>query len=552
MDDRAKVQGRLARMLVPDVLVNGLRLFWATLVIWGEIGLFFFSLSDCRWPDRAFRSISKATPTHVLLIADPQLLPPLSTRTWTQVFRDIYLHKSWSAVRHLRPNAVLFLGDMLAAGGSYRDDEGYTAYVKKFKDTFTIDPRVELLLRLKDGISLGASNSFTKRVRHRYQAYFGSVNQHLSIANHSLVLLDAPAAVDEDYLRADEACHSRIGHLLKMGRLKVRTNPVILFSHIPLHRAESRKCGPLRETGTIRRGVGHGWQSTLGKQTSRFLLDSLHPVIVFSADDRDYCDITHTLHDNSSTSIHEITVKSFSPTRHITRSGLQLLSLLPTSDEIMSEANSTTPRHAHKSCLLPSLNSPLASLYMPFFFLSLLLLLISHYRRTRRSQPILHSPTLRLSPTPTTVSPIPPSPYSSSSTYSYGYAYSNKPPHSPGAPLIRTPSQTAYFDLPANNERSVIGAGGLRTPRTPWTPWTPQSPGMSVGPDDDVEAEGGGHGSGRWDPAEGPRPGGPLVLVAGTPMKAKVHQGSGPRDGRGGDGGGGGGDSSDGESLFAS
>lgn len=57
--------------------------------------------------------------------------------------------------------------------------------------------------------------------------------------------------------------------------------PIILFSHIPLSHPETKSCGPLREQGTIRRGVGVGYQNTIGKQTSEFLLESLRPAAVF-------------------------------------------------------------------------------------------------------------------------------------------------------------------------------------------------------------------------------------------------------------------------------
>jgi hypothetical protein len=46
------------------------------------------------------------------------------------------------------------------------------------------------------------SNTFSKHVRQRYERHFGAVNQHLPLANHSLILLDAPGIVDEDYIRA--------------------------------------------------------------------------------------------------------------------------------------------------------------------------------------------------------------------------------------------------------------------------------------------------------------------------------------------------------------
>jgi hypothetical protein len=35
----------------PDLVVRGLRVFWITVVLWGEIGVFYWSLSDCAWPD---------------------------------------------------------------------------------------------------------------------------------------------------------------------------------------------------------------------------------------------------------------------------------------------------------------------------------------------------------------------------------------------------------------------------------------------------------------------------------------------------------------------
>lgn len=58
-------------------------------------------------------------------------------------------------------------------------------------------------------------------------------------------------------------------------------DPVILFSHIPLYRPDGKSCGPLREKGTLRPGVGHGYQNTLEKHASQRLLQSLKPVAIF-------------------------------------------------------------------------------------------------------------------------------------------------------------------------------------------------------------------------------------------------------------------------------
>jgi ethanolamine phosphate phosphodiesterase len=63
--------------------------------------------------------------------------------------------------------------------------------------------------------------------------------------------------------------------------LEESENPMILLSHIPLARPEMANCGPYREKGTIRRDVGHGFQSMLGRETTGFLLKTLEPLAVF-------------------------------------------------------------------------------------------------------------------------------------------------------------------------------------------------------------------------------------------------------------------------------
>ncbi|THH16254.1 hypothetical protein EW146_g4360 [Bondarzewia mesenterica] len=446
---------------------------------------------------------------HILLIADPHVLSDTHVRahTLSQYVRDLHLHKSWTVARRLHPRAIFFLGDILASGGAINDDDEYDLYVRKFNDTFNIKSEIDVKYLPGNGdVGMGVSNSFTKHVRERYTNYFGPVNQLLSIANHTLVLLDAPGLVNEDYLRAGRgvtfehwtpstdgpiefvkavaagnfACvllHP-ISRLSGPDQASVenRRDPVILFSHIPLHRAESRSCGPLREKGTIRRGVGRGWQNTLGKQTSNFLLESLKPAIIFSANDRDYCDITHTLPvspplnstDINRPELHEITVKSFSLVPQITRPGFQLLSLLP-ADEVTIERS---PTFAHTPCLLPALHGTLTGLYLPLFLFTVIVLLMMHIRRAHRW---LFSPSALSASQPYIAHVLPvPTPQPSK----YLYAYSNTQVSQGGQ---TTPS---YFERPAvqhaNGARGEVG--GPKTPRTPWAHWSPVPPPSGLAP----------------------------------------------------------------------
>ena len=69
--------------------------------------------------------------------------------------------------------------------------------------------------------------------------------------------------------------------LIMLSFEATHTDPVILFSHIPMYRHDGKSCGPLREKGTLRPGVGLGYQNTLEKHASKRLLEALKPIAVF-------------------------------------------------------------------------------------------------------------------------------------------------------------------------------------------------------------------------------------------------------------------------------
>lgn len=51
---------------------------------------------------------------------------------------------------------------------------------------------------------MGVSQALTKNIRRDYSQAFGHANQRIVLANHTLVGVDAPSLVDEDYRRAAE------------------------------------------------------------------------------------------------------------------------------------------------------------------------------------------------------------------------------------------------------------------------------------------------------------------------------------------------------------
>lgn len=252
--------------------------------------------------------------------------------------------------------------------------------------------------------------------------------------------------MDEDYQRSgrgisfDRWTPIEDGPISFVKQAAIADHPVILLSHIPLARSTSASCGPLRERGTIRRDVGHGYQSMLGKQTTHFLLETLQPSIVFSGDNRDYCDYTHTSNVPSismtTTPIREVTIKSFSMSVHIRRPGFHLLSLVdPTTRTFPGQAS-----FGDTACFLPDQSRIYTSFYGTLAILTFLLLFVANLRRVR-SQTRWRPEPISLSPSPRSTSgrnsPMAQDSVLGSPTWS---------PHTPGSPSPRNslPSTLRY------------------------------------------------------------------------------------------------------------
>jgi hypothetical protein len=50
-------KNRFLRVFLPDNLLAALRLCWVLLVVWGEIGVFAYTLLVCRWPRLAHNMV---------------------------------------------------------------------------------------------------------------------------------------------------------------------------------------------------------------------------------------------------------------------------------------------------------------------------------------------------------------------------------------------------------------------------------------------------------------------------------------------------------------
>ncbi|KAK7472742.1 hypothetical protein VKT23_000852 [Stygiomarasmius scandens] len=375
------------------LVVNALRMLWIVVTLWYESGIFSYHAKRCLWPDSSLKVYAdSASPAHLLVVADPQILdhrsypgrPALLTYI-SQILVDLNLRKSWRAALNSRPDAIFFLGDMMDNGRMPASDKEYEQYYHRFKKIFKDKNNIPTyFIPGNHDTGLGTPSMFSPAAHSRYESHFGPLNNVVNMANHSIILIDAPGLVEEDHQRHGSgrsyaewkpASGGTIDFVKRFGQ-EHKSGPTILLSHIPLSRPEGSDCGPLREKGTIHRGVGLGYQNTLGKDSSLFLLDAIRPSLILSGDDHDYCVFTHKFErGGTNMQIREVTVKSLSMAMGIRRPGYQLLSLNPSPGSDASYAD--TP------CLMPDQLGIYLSVYIPLLILSLLVLLLHSALRSR-------------------------------------------------------------------------------------------------------------------------------------------------------------------------
>lgn len=218
-----------------------LAFFWMILLLWGERWIYTNHVNVCDW--KSWEKWPKgATPHHLVLIADPQILDPHTNPDWpwaelavVVAVTDRYLKQSYNALLHkLHPDSLFFLGDMLEGGrewktrqGSFVDpkwgvrsrtakeqrwvktwhrkygDEFWLQEYQRFGNIFFNDWNVagskpgpwqrgrKFVASLPGNHDLGFGAMVQESVRDRYQAYFGEGNRVDVVGNHTIVSVDA-------------------------------------------------------------------------------------------------------------------------------------------------------------------------------------------------------------------------------------------------------------------------------------------------------------------------------------------------------------------------
>lgn len=90
---------------------------------------------------------------------------------------------------------------------AWQEEEGadcasYDEYYQIFRSIFKLHPTTDIyFVPGNHDIGLGPPGTFSPFARRRFQEHFGDLNAVVSVANHSLILLDSIGLIEEDRRR---------------------------------------------------------------------------------------------------------------------------------------------------------------------------------------------------------------------------------------------------------------------------------------------------------------------------------------------------------------
>ncbi|KAI9789459.1 MAG: hypothetical protein M1816_006001 [Peltula sp. TS41687] len=225
-----------------------LTLTWFVVLYWGERQVFVSSIRACNWSQWESWP-ADATPHHVILVADPQLVDPHTYpgRPWplsslTVRHTDLYLRRSFDGLtRLLCPDTVVFLGDLFDGGREWATDKsrspesrwqkyGKAYWMKEYVRWGRIFVRPwsraaaaattaagregrqkrgrgrgrKFIAALPGNHDLGFASGIQVPVRKRFHAFFGEGNRVDIVGNHTFVSVDTVSLSAMDQEGTDE------------------------------------------------------------------------------------------------------------------------------------------------------------------------------------------------------------------------------------------------------------------------------------------------------------------------------------------------------------
>ncbi|KAJ2654918.1 hypothetical protein IWW48_005818 [Coemansia sp. RSA 1200] len=365
MELQTKLQQSLAHSKRPRTVVRGLRAVWVAAVVYGEVGVYYWRIGRCRWPEAETETDADANaeaeaeagrPTRVAIVADAQIVDHYSYGQTgallriVEFFTDIYVRKAYLVLQDVRqPAIVVNLGDLMDGGRELEEDEdeAWLAEYARFRSVFrNRAPAARRVYEMAGNHDIGIGNTVVPHALGRFHRRVGATNQIVVAGGHRLALVDT-LTLESDDPGVSSGARRLVEQLRIQRESSANPPPTLLFSHVPLWRADNTPCGLLRQSrhGALLSRRGYQFRDQLQRNTTEYLLEAVRPHAVFSGDDHDTCSVTHSIA-GTSRAVSEHTIGAFGWASGVPIASYALLTLSP------GVANAP-PTFALQHCFLP-------------------------------------------------------------------------------------------------------------------------------------------------------------------------------------------------------
>eukprot|EP01006_Ploeotia_vitrea_P008796 TRINITY_DN20973_c0_g1_i1.p1 TRINITY_DN20973_c0_g1~~TRINITY_DN20973_c0_g1_i1.p1 ORF type:complete len:445 (-),score=2.86 TRINITY_DN20973_c0_g1_i1:50-1384(-) len=287
-------------------------LMWMFNLLWFEMLVF----------DSAVNSAMLSLPStdnfyRILLIGDPQLTDWYSYSflaadgpwlPFVEYFSDVFMRKSFRRLMryHDSFHSVIVTGDVFD-GGKGATAAQWNHSLQRYKHIFG-DPWPVNMHHVVGNHDVGYPADENRKVVARFESVFGKTNKVVQVGRlHKLLLINSEFLDNSDKSPGRRETLEFITQYNKSNSENKKTYQH-LFIHIPLYRRAWRECGnlrhgpalsPHREDFAAKAGKGQlvvmGRQDYLLEVTSKHILSTIKPVLVFSGHDHDFCEYIHTI-----------------------------------------------------------------------------------------------------------------------------------------------------------------------------------------------------------------------------------------------------------------
>ncbi|KAJ1973488.1 hypothetical protein H4R35_004091, partial [Dimargaris xerosporica] len=217
-------------------MAKWLPVVWVALIIYVEVVQYWWVVWRCRWPRPPSLDTHTANTTissdsavfRLAIVADPQITDEYSYDLHGPLLfldnfiTDLYAKKNYRLLAGIkRPDAVVILGDMFD-GGRHWTDDAWIAEYGRFQRIFRHHGQLRVSPAPKQPASadyytadsffyhvvgnhdVGVGDTIIPSAMTRYQRYFGPLNYHVTLGNHTLVSLN-DLALDSNNAAGDDA-----------------------------------------------------------------------------------------------------------------------------------------------------------------------------------------------------------------------------------------------------------------------------------------------------------------------------------------------------------